>query len=162
MPSLTSNHPSQPAAGSGSVRVHQLPPPVPTPRERPTASISSIKIMQEPASSPARTCHVHGRHRHRRTFRRSQNRWCLPHQHRFRQRCFTSTGLTNHQNTDLTAQLLILAGFTQELNQLFHLLWLHHNQPRHKGRLNPSSLSSLLLPRPSGRHDQNRHPASGA
>ena len=39
------NHPTQPGAGSGSARVHHARQPRPAPRWRPTASISSIKMI---------------------------------------------------------------------------------------------------------------------
>ncbi len=42
--------------------------PRPAPRWRPTASISSIKMITVPLSSPVRTCHEHGMHPHREHF----------------------------------------------------------------------------------------------
>ena len=43
------------------------------PRARPTASISSMKIMQGAFSSPCGTSHVHGMHLLRQTFPQSRN-----------------------------------------------------------------------------------------
>ncbi len=65
----------------------------PAPRWRPTASISSIKMMHGALSSPVRTCHEHGMHPHRRTFYEVRTGDSKERNFRFACNCFASNVL---------------------------------------------------------------------